>query len=101
MKEQGKNLPDQINEEGDLQDGRGLRHGGHLTPHKYIKNISTCGTAPIKHLLNAGRRPQTSQRMPSGNLHAEVWPNTKLNPKSCVNKDEKGKFLPAASGAVD
>ena len=46
----------------DLQDGGGIRRGDHLPPHKYIKNTSTCGTAPIKHLLNAGRRPQTSQK---------------------------------------
>ena len=46
----------------DLQDGRGVRHGDHLPPHKYIKNTSTCGTTPTEHLLNAGRRPQTSQK---------------------------------------
>ena len=46
----------------DLQDGGGVRHGDHLPPHKYIKNISTHGTTPTEHLLNAGRRPQTSQR---------------------------------------
>ena len=37
----------------------------------------------------------------SGDLHTEEGPNPKLNPRSCVNKEEKGKFLPAASGAVD
>ena len=47
---------------GDLQDGGGVRHGNHLTPHKYIRNTSTCGTTPTEHLLNAGRRPQTSQK---------------------------------------
>ena len=47
---------------GDLQDGRGVRHGDHLPPHKYLKNTSTCGTTPMEHLLNAGRRPQTSQK---------------------------------------
>ena len=47
---------------GDLQDGRGVRHRDHLPPHKYIKNTSTCGTTPTEHLLNAGRRPQTSQK---------------------------------------
>ena len=26
--------------EGDLQDGRGVRRGDHLPPHKYIKNTS-------------------------------------------------------------
>ena len=39
---------------GDLQDGRGVRHGDHLPTHKYIKNTSTCGTTPIEHLLDAG-----------------------------------------------
>ena len=47
---------------GDLQDGRGVRHGHHLPTHKYIRNTSTCGTTPTQHLLNAGRRPQTSQK---------------------------------------
>ena len=39
--------------------------------------------------------------MPEGSLHTEVKPKPKLNPRSCVNKQEKGKFLPAASGATD
>ena len=47
---------------GDLQDGRGVRCEDHLPPHKYIKNTSACGTTPTEHLLNAGRRPQTSQK---------------------------------------
>ena len=33
---------------GDLQDGRGVRRGGHLSPHKHIKNTCTCRT----HLQN-------------------------------------------------
>ena len=45
-----------------LQDGRGVRRGDHLPPHKCIKNTCTCGTTPTEHLLNAGRRPQTSQK---------------------------------------
>ena len=47
---------------GGLQGGRGVRREDHLPPHKYIKNTSTCGTTPTEHLLNAGRRPQTSQK---------------------------------------
>ena len=35
--------------------------------------------------------------MPSGDLQAEAESNPKLNPRSCENKEEKGKFLPAAS----
>ena len=46
----------------DLQDGGGVRHGDHLPPHKYIRNTSTCGTTLTEHLLNAGRRRQTSQK---------------------------------------
>ena len=47
---------------GDLQDGRGVKRGDHLPPHKYIKTTSTYGTTPTEHLLNDGRRPQTSQK---------------------------------------
>ena len=46
----------------DLQGGGGVRRGDHLPPHKYIRNTSTCETTPTEHLLNAGRRPQTSQK---------------------------------------
>ncbi|XP_059798066.1 uncharacterized protein LOC132376418 [Balaenoptera ricei] len=46
----------------ELQDGGGVRRGDHFPPHKYIRNTSTRGTAPIEHPLNAGRRPQTSQK---------------------------------------
>ena len=48
--------------EDGLQDDRGVRCGDHLPPHKYIKNRSTCGITPTEHLLNAGRRPQTSRK---------------------------------------
>ena len=46
----------------ELQEGRKVRRGDHLPPHKYIRNTSTCATTPTKPLLNAGRRPQTSQK---------------------------------------
>ena len=46
----------------ELQDGGRVRRGDHLLPHKYIRNTSTRGTAPTEHLLNTGRRPQTSQK---------------------------------------
>ena len=55
-------VPIRIHLEEDLQDGGGVRRGNHLPPHKYIKNTTTCGTTPIEHLLNTGRRPQTSQK---------------------------------------
>ena len=47
---------------GELQDGGGVRRRDQLPPHKYIRNTSTRGTAPTEHPLNAGRRPQTSQK---------------------------------------
>ena len=46
----------------ELHNGGRIRRGDHLPPHKYIRNTSTCGTTPTEHLLNAGRRPQTSQK---------------------------------------
>ena len=101
MQEQEDFLIINIKLMGCLQDGRRVRSGDHLPPHKYIKTTSTCGTTPKEHLLNTGRGPQTSQKTPSGDLHAEAGPNPKLNPRSCANKEEKGKFLPAASGAAD
>ena len=41
------------------------------------------------------------EQKPEDNLHAETGPKQKLNPRSCANEEEKGKSLPAASGAVD
>ena len=64
--------------EEDLQDGGGVRRGDHLPPQKYIKNTSTCGTTPTEHLLNAGRRPQTSQK--AGN-----------SPRTWVGQKKTGK----------
>ena len=43
----------------------------------------------------------SKEQMSSGDLHAEAGPNPKVNPRSCMNKEEKGKSLPAASGAAD
>ena len=51
-----------LNRGEDLQDGRGVRRGDHLPPHKYIRNTYTCGTTPTEHLLNSGKTPQTSQK---------------------------------------
>ena len=48
---------------GGRPSGGGVRRGDQLPPHKYIKNISTCGTTPTEHLLNAGRKPQTSKKV--------------------------------------
>ena len=55
-----------------------LRRGDHLPPHKYIKNTSACGTTPTEHLLNAGRRPQTSQK---GRKSPRTWVGQKKKEK--------------------
>ena len=47
-------------EQGSRQDGGRVRRGYHLPSHRYIRNTSTCGTAPTEHPLNAGRRHQIS-----------------------------------------
>ena len=54
-------------------------------------------------LISCYFNPVLSEReqTPSGDLHAEAGPNPKLNPRGCANKEEKGKSLPAASGAAD
>ena len=65
-------------ERGELQDGGGVRHGDHLPPHRYIRNTSTCGTTPTEHLLNAGRRPQTS-------------PKARNSPRTWVGQKKKKK----------
>ena len=41
------------------------------------------------------------EQMPEGDLHAEVGPKPQLNPRSCANKGENGKFIHADSGAVN
>ena len=46
----------------DVQNGGRVRCGDQLPPHKYIRNTSKCGKTPTEHLLNAGRRPQTSEK---------------------------------------
>ena len=50
------------------QNGRRVRCGDHLLPHRYIRNTSTRGTAPTEHPLNAGRRHQTSQKARNSSL---------------------------------
>ena len=77
---------------GDLQDGRRVRRGDHLPPHKYIKNTSTSGTAPTEHLLNAGRRPQTSQK---ARKSPRSWVGQKKKEK---NRDKRIGTGPAPMG---
>ena len=73
----------------DLEDGRGVRHGDHLPPYKYIRNTSTCGTTPTGHLLNVGRRPQTSQKARNSPRRAKEKRN---------NRDKRLGMRPALLG---
>ena len=67
---------------GSGQDGGRVRRGDHLPPHRYIRNTSTRGTAPIEHPLNAGRRRQTSQK-------ARSTPRTWVGQKKKRNNRDK------------
>ena len=80
---------------GDIQDGRGVKGGDNLPPQKYIRNTSTCGTAPTEHLLNAGRRHQTSQK---ARTSPRTWVGQKKNEKT--ETKEYGWDLPLWEGAV-
>ena len=75
----------------DLQDGGGVRHGDHLPPHKYIKNTTTCGTTYIEHLLDAGRRPQTSQKAKNSPC---TWVGQKKKEKNRDKRIGTGPALP-------
>ena len=72
-----------------------FRHGDHLPPHKYIRNTSTCGTAPREHLLNDGRRPQTSQKARNS---PRTWVGQKKKEKTQTK--EQGWDLHLGEGAV-
>ena len=72
---------------GDLQDGGGIRCGDHLPPHKYIKNTSMYGTTPTEHLLNAGRRSQTSQKARNS---PRTWVGQKKKKKKQRQKNRDG-----------
>ena len=87
-----RNLYSKVHNWGDLQDGGQVRHGDHLFPHKYIKNTPTCGTTPTEHLLNAGRRPQTSQKARNS---PRTWVGQKKKEK---NRDERIGAGPAPLG---
>ena len=56
---------------------------GRSPSHEYIKNTSICGTTPTEHLLNAGRRRQTSQK-------ARNTPLTCVVPKRKTEKKRIG-----------
>ena len=77
---------------GDLQDGGGLIHGDHILSHKYINNLSTCGTTPTEYLLNAGRRHQTSQK-PRKSPHTWVGQKQKQRQKNRDGTCTSGREL--------
>ena len=82
----------------DLQHGGGVRCGDHLPPHKYIKNTSTCGTTLTEHLLNAGRRPQISQK---ARKSPRTWVGQKKKEKKKKTEiKEEGWDLHLWEGAV-
>ena len=80
---------------GHPQDGRGVRRGDTLPPHKYIGNTCTCGTTPTEQLLNAGRRPQTSQKARNSPC---TWVGQKKKEKT--ETKEQGWDLHLWEGAV-
>ena len=80
---------------GDLQDGGGVRRGDHLPPRRYIRNTSACGTTPTEHLLNAGRRSQTSQKERNS---PSTWVGHKKKEKAQTK--ELGQDLHLRKGAV-
>ena len=63
----------------EIQDGGRVRRRNHLPPHKYIRNTLTCGTTPTEHLLNAGRRPETSQKARNS---PHTWVGQKIKEKT-------------------
>ena len=74
------------------EDGGRVRRGDHLPPHRYIRNTSTRGTAPTEHLLNAGRRRQTSQKARNS---PRTWVGQKKKRK---NRDKRIGMGPASVG---
>ena len=79
----------------ELQDGGSVTRRDHLPPHKYIRNTSTCGTTPTEHRLNAGRRPQTSQKARNS---PRTWVGQKKKEKT--ETKEYGWDLHQCEGAV-
>ena len=63
----------------------------HVEQLKYIRNTPTCGTTPTEHLLNAGRRPQTSPK-------ARNSPGTWVGQKKKEKTDKRIRTGPAPVG---
>ena len=69
------------------QDGGRVRRGDHLPPHRYIRNTSTCETAPVEHLLNTGKRPQTAQKARNS---PHTWVGQKKKEKTETKNTDRG-----------
>ena len=72
-----------------------MRRGDRLPPHKHIRNTPTCGTTPTEHLLNAGRRPQTSQKARNSPTYLG-----RAKEKEKTETKEQGRDLQQWEGAV-
>ena len=71
------------------------------SPHIPYPSLSPAWVSHNPLISNSFNLLLSGWRTDARGWHAEVGPNPKLNPKSCANKEEKGKFLHAASGTVD
>ena len=79
----------------ELHDGGGVKTRRSASSPQIIRNTSTRGTTPTEHPVNAGRRPQTSQK-------ARNSPRTWVGQKEEENTEtkEKGRDLHQWEGAV-
>lgn len=65
--------------------------------HKYIKNASTHGMILTEYLLNAGKKPQTTERARKSPCKLG---SRKKKENNKVRKDESGRVLHPRKGAV-
>ena len=60
--------------------------------HKYIKNISTCGMIHTENLLNAGKRPQDSDRARKSSQNRVE--QKKIEKREKMRKEQDGTCTP-------
>ena len=72
-------------------------HPAFRTPPSPLPEWATAAKSAVPLTPSCLGEEQTPER----DLHAEAEPNPKLNPRDCANKEEKGKYLCAASGGAD
>ena len=83
--------------ERDLKDGRGVRRGDHLPPHKYIKNTSTrststCGTTPTEHWQKTSDFPKDALRWPTCIGRAKI----KAEPQELCKQRREREISPSS-----